>query len=205
MSAEPRQCGRPRVAAERARAGTAKHTDGRRAGSPGAVLPAGRWRVDPRRSAIGFGLRHLMLVPVRGRFTGFEGRLEVAADGSAHGAGSVTVASLDTGDPVRDERLRSVDYFDAESHPLITFVTTGSRSAGRREVRIEGDLTISGTTQPVVMRAWRRSAGEELIELELEGELSRRAFGIESAQLLDAGISDKVELRLALELVPDAQ
>lgn len=175
-----------------------KRSSGAQAASP---LPAGRWRVERSSSAVGFRLRHLMLVPVRGRFAGFEGSLEIDPDGSTRATGSVDVATIETGDAIRDERLLSPDYFDAARHPRIALAAGEVEVVGDRKLRIRGELTIRGRTQPVELTAWRRSAGDERIELELEGDLSRSAFGIESEQLLDAGISDRVEVRVAASLV----
>lgn len=143
-----------------------------------------------------------MLVPVRGRFLDFEGSLEVEPDGRISAGGSVAVATIDTGDAVRDDRLRSADYFGAEQFPRIVFAATSVEAVNPRSLRIRGELTVKATTLPIELHAWRRSAGSESIELDVEGELSRGAFGIESAQLLDAGISDRVEVRMAIALVP---
>ena len=153
---------------------------------------------------MGFRLRHLMLVPVSGRFTRFFASLEVSPDGSVQASGSVDVASLETGDAVRDERLLSPDYFDAGRHPQIAFAAEEVEVVKGHKLLIRGELTIRATTQPVELTAWLRNADAERIELEIEGALSRSAFGIESAQLLDAGISDRVELRIAASLVPDS-
>ncbi|HXD54210.1 MAG TPA: YceI family protein [Solirubrobacteraceae bacterium] len=182
-------------------AGTRPAEQLRRRESP-APLPAGAWRVDTARSAVGFRLRHLMLVPVRGRFVDFEGSIEVEPDGRMRAGGSVAVATIDTGDAVRDDRLRSPDYFDAEQFPRIVFATTSVEALNPRSLRIRGELTVKATTQPIELHAWRRSADAESIELDVEGKLSRGAFGIDSAQLLDAGISDRVEVRMAIALVP---
>lgn len=143
-----------------------------------------------------------MLVPVRGRFLDFEGSLEVEEDGRMRAGGSVAVATIDTDDDVRDGRLRSADYFDVEQFPRIVFATTSVEALNPRSLRIRGELTVKATTQPIELHAWRRSAGSESIELDVEGKLSRGAFGIESVQLLDAGISDRVEVRMAITLVP---
>ena len=184
-------------------AGTRRRSDAH--GSVAATpLPPGRWRLQREGSAVGFRLRHLMLVPVSGRFTGFAASLEVAPDGAVKASGSVDVASLETGDEVRDERLLSPDYFDAARHPRIVFAADEIEVVKGHKLLIRGELTIRGTTRPVELTAWLRSVDAERIELEIEGALSRSAFGIESAQLLDAGISDRIELRIAASLLPDA-
>ena len=60
------------------------------------------------------------------------------------------VASIDTNEPKRDEHLRSADFFDAATHPKITFRSTRIEQKGS-EVSITGDLAIRGTTKPVLL------------------------------------------------------
>src|SRR4051794_32492180 len=74
---------------EVAMAGTAERT------SP--LIPTGTWTVDPAHSTIGFSVKHMGIANVRGKFTEFEGTLEMQsllADSRAHG--TVKVASIDT-------------------------------------------------------------------------------------------------------------
>jgi polyisoprenoid-binding protein YceI len=164
------------------------------------VIPASTWTVDPSRSSVAFKLRHLMVMPVRGRFTAFEGTLAIARDGRARASGTVQAATIDTNDAVRDERLRAPDFFDTANHPEIAFASSGIETLDEETLLIAGDLTIRGATHELELRARRTAATSERIELELDGELRRSDFGIESAQLLEAGISDKVELALRVSL-----
>jgi polyisoprenoid-binding protein YceI len=164
------------------------------------VIPAGTWTVDPLRSSVAFKLRHLMVMPVRGRFTAFEGTLTIARDGHAGANGTVQAATIDTNDAVRDERLRAPDFFDTANHPEIAFASTSIAALDGETLLLAGDLTIRGATHELELRARRAAIAPERIELELEGELRRSDFGIESAQLLEAGISDRVELALQVSL-----
>ncbi|HYB22732.1 MAG TPA: YceI family protein [Solirubrobacteraceae bacterium] len=174
-----------------------------RAAARASVIPTGTWTVDPARSTVAFRLRHLMVVPVRGRFDTFEGTVAVEPGGRTHARGCVKVATLDTGDAVRDERLRGPEFFDVQNSPEISFASTSVESLDDESLRIAGELTIGQITRELVLLARQKAARPESIELDVSGELSRREFGIESPQLLDAGISDKVELALAISLHKD--
>ena len=171
------------------------------ADTTGLVIPHGSWRVDPGRSEVTFSLRHLFVMPVRGRFTEFEGSLAVERDGSAVASGSVRAASVETGDAKRDERLREADFFDAEHCPLIRLYGGTATPLEGSRLRVTGDLEIRGLRQTVELIARPGEIGGERAELTLHGQLSRGAFGIESEQLLDAGISDRVDVVLKLCLV----
>ena len=165
------------------------------------VIPAGRWRVDGTGSEVAFSLKHLLVLPVRGRFTDFEGSLAVEPDGGAVASGSVRVASVDTGDAKRDERLCDADFFDAQRHPLIRLRNGRARPLGGSRLRVTGELEIRGVAREVELTARAGEITAERAELTLQGDLSRAAFGIESEQLLDNGISDRVDVTLKLTLL----
>src|SRR3954469_9498285 len=86
------------------------------------VVPTGTWRVDPAHSSVQFAVKHMGIATVRGKFTRFEGTLEVGEDlGSSRAYGKVDAASIDTDEPDRDAHLRSADFFDVDHYPEITF------------------------------------------------------------------------------------
>ena len=84
-------------------------------------LSPGTWTVDPSHSEVGFVARHLMVTKVRGPFNEFEGTVLVgdSFDTSTVQA-TVQLASVDTGSADRDTHLKSADFFDADSHPVMT-------------------------------------------------------------------------------------
>ena len=58
-----------------------------------------------------FVVRHLMITKVRGRFTDFDGQIELAADSDLPRSITATIdaASIDTREEQRDTHLRSAD------------------------------------------------------------------------------------------------
>ncbi|MGO2659424.1 YceI family protein [Mycetocola reblochoni] len=110
---------------------------------------AGTWKLDPVHSTVTFSIRHLMVSKVRGSFTEFDATIvtgEEITDSSV--TASVTVASVNTGEPNRDGHLRTGDFFDAETYPTIDFHSTAVRSE-KNDVLVDGDLTLRGVTKPV--------------------------------------------------------
>ena len=85
-----------------------------------SLIPIGTWTVDAAHSTVGFAVKHMGIANVRGKFTEFEGTLEVGED-LAHSSaqGSVKVASISTDEKQRDEHLRSPDFFNVEEFPEI--------------------------------------------------------------------------------------
>ena len=108
---------------------------------PGYI--AGTWDLDPVHSHIGFVARHLMLSKVRGHFDTFEGQI-VTADDPRMSSVTVTVDmnSVNTGNETRDEDLRSGNFFDSGNYPVMTYRSTGVRSAGE-DLFIDGELTVA--------------------------------------------------------------
>lgn len=177
-----------------------------------ALLPAGSWQVDPAHSSVGFQVKHLMIATVKGRFTDFEGTLESREDGTLRATGTIKTASIDTGEPKRDEHLRSGDFFEAEAYPEITFASTEFVPTGKDGFRVLGDLTIRGITKPVeltgsVEGTGRDPWGNDRVALQLRGAVNRSEWGLNWNQALEAGgvlVGDKVKLELEFSTVKPA-
>jgi polyisoprenoid-binding protein YceI len=176
------------------------------------LVPTGTWRVDPAHSSVEFQVKHMMIATVKGRFTEFAGALEAGEDGTLSASGAVQAASVDTNDARRDEHLRSGDFFDAATHPELTFVSTAIEPAGDSAFRVAGELTIRGVTKTVELRGSLLGSGldpwgNERVALELRGEIDRKDFGLTWNQALETGgvlVSDRVRIELALAAVREA-
>ena len=117
---------------------------------PGYV--AGAWTIDPVHSEVSFVVRHMMVSKVRGRFDKFEGTIVTAEDPlQSRVDANVDLSSVNTGEPNRDNHVGSADFFEVESHPTLTFHSTGVRPDGDNFL-LDGDLTIRGTTRPVTLK-----------------------------------------------------
>src|SRR5262249_16801478 len=116
-------------------------------GVPGYV--AGTWSIDPVHSEVGFTVRHMMVSKVRAKFRVSAGQI-VSGD---HPFGSSVTAeidlpSIDTGNEQRDAHIRSADFFEVETHPTMTYRSTGVRRDGDSHV-LDGELTLKGVTKEV--------------------------------------------------------
>src|SRR6476469_10062386 len=82
-----------------------------------------------------------------GTFTGTFSDFDVSvADGVLRGAAKV--ASVQVKDPNLEAHLQTPDLLDVERHPELTFVSRSIERNGDR-LKIEGDVTIKGHTEPV--------------------------------------------------------
>jgi polyisoprenoid-binding protein YceI len=177
------------------------------------IVPTGTWTVDPVHSGIEFAVKHMGIATVRGKFTEFEGVLEVGEDlASSKARGSVKVASITTNEEQRDQHLRSADFFDADNHPEITFESTCIEPIDDESSRVTGNLTMHGVTREVKLDVVVHGTdtdpwGNERVGLEGVGVLKRSDFDMQFNQALGSGnvlVGDKVRLSLDISAVRQA-
>ena len=59
----------------------------------------------------------------------------------------IQAATVDTGSGMKNGKLKSKDFFDVQSNPLITFHSTKAVQTGPDTVVFDGDFTIRGVTK----------------------------------------------------------
>ncbi len=165
------------------------------------LLPPGTWEVDPARSMVGFSVRHLLVTKVRGCFADFAGTICCDNRGVASIDGRVDMVSIDTGDPRRDARLCTQEFFDIARYPTITLsaVSPPTRSGNALDVR--GILTVRDASVPLTLQVdlpvpeLDGGAGRRVCA---NGVVSRRELGLEWDSAFAAGglvIDDRVALQ----------
>jgi polyisoprenoid-binding protein YceI len=174
------------------------------------AIPTGTWNVDPVHSSVEFRVKHLGIATVKGMFREYEGHIEIGDDlASTRAYGTIDPASIDTGEPKRDDHLRSPDFFDVENYPEITFESTSIEVIDEDEFHVTGDLTMHGVTKPVTLHVEVTGTEEDpwgntRVGLEAQGELSRSDWGMRFNQALGSGnmvVSDKVRIGIDVSAV----
>jgi polyisoprenoid-binding protein YceI len=153
------------------------------------------WRVDRSRSTVGFLIRHMGVATVRGRFSSFTGRIDVT-DAGLRADGIVDVASVDTGDGIRDGRLRA-EFFEAERFPAMTFRAERAVPTPKGRWLLGGDLTIRGVARPVALLARAEPLDDHTVRVCADGKIRRTDFGLDWDALRQAGrllVADHVRL-----------
>ena len=112
-----------------------------------------KWVFEPGHTAAEFRARHMMVSWVRGHFKDVHGSLEFDPDNPTQLALETTIQShlLWTGEPQRDEHLRSADFLDVAQYRTITFKSTACKCIGPTDYELTGDLTIRGVSRPVAL------------------------------------------------------
>jgi len=176
--------------------------------APG-VAGATTYDVDQAHTQVLFKVKHLGISTVTGRFTDFVGEFsfDPANVETSTLDASVQVSSVNTGVERRDNHLRSADFFDAANNPEMTFVSTGVSDVEGNAFKLHGDLTVRGTTRPVVFDVefgglvtdpWgnRRSA------FTATAGINRQEFGLLWNEVIETGglvVSDDVKIVLEVE------
>ncbi len=174
-------------------------------------LPAelsGTYEIDTMHSTVGFAVKHAMVSTTRGHFTSFSGGATIDADNPEKSTAWVDIeaTSVTTGQEQRDNHLRSPDFWDAESHPKITFRSTSAKLDGD-DLVTTGDLTIKGVTHPVSV-TWEFGGlatdpyGTKKAGFDGTATMNRSDWGLTWNAALETGgflISDKVKLVLEIE------
>jgi polyisoprenoid-binding protein YceI len=112
-----------------------------------------KWVFEPGHSAAEFRARHMMVTWVRGSFKNMRGTLDFDPNNPTALSVEATIDATGcwTGEPTRDNHLRSPDFLDTARYPSIHFKSTSTQEVGPDDYRVIGDLTIRDTTHPVTL------------------------------------------------------
>ena len=170
------------------------------------------WSIDSAHSNVEFSVKHMMISTVKGMFQNVEGT--VAWDGRNFETASVQAridsSSITTFNEMRDNHLRTNDFFNADQWPDMTFQSTRVEPDGDDTFKVHGDLTIRDVTQSVVLDTEfeglmeKDAFGKRRAAFTAETTINRRDFGINWNGAIEAGgvvVGDKVKVTLHIALV----
>lgn len=119
------------------------------------TVPTGEYKMDPMHGYVTFTYSHLGLSIPTISFRSVDATLSLDADDPAASAVNVTIeaASINSQVAVFDEHLNSENWFDTETYPEVTFVSTGLAQDPEDHTKgtMTGDLTIKDITKPVTL------------------------------------------------------
>ncbi|MGW0879007.1 YceI family protein [Streptomyces sp. NPDC002671] len=158
--------------------------------------PPGPWTIDPAHSSVAAVAQHLGISSVRGRFTEFGGTIEIAPDDIAKSRVEAVIraASIDTGHGMRDTHLRSADFLEVDTHPEITYRSTGLTPAGPDRWTVHGELSLHGIVRPVDLDLAYLGTGADpwggtRAAFRATAGLHREDFAMNYNQVVQAGIA----------------
>jgi polyisoprenoid-binding protein YceI len=178
---------------------------------PHLVLAA-NWKIDPAHTTIEFKIRHLMISWVKGVFTEVQGTAVTNEADLTKSSVQIQIktASLNTNNKKRDDHLRSNEFFDVATYPVMTFVSKKVVVADGQPVEIVGDLTIHGVTREVALEVEDFSQtmtdpwGNTRRGATASTKLNRKDYGLTWNKALEAGgvvVGDEVRISLEVEFI----
>lgn len=169
------------------------------------------WTIDPSHTLIEFGVKHMMVTTVKGRFTEVEGTITGSIDDPTQSVTEVTIkaASIDTRNEQRDGHLRSADFLDTETYPDITFKSSRVEKKSKEHYTVYGDLTIRGVTKEVELDVavngfGRTPFGTEIVGISAETIITRQDFGLSWNVALETGgvlVGNTAKISIELEAI----
>jgi polyisoprenoid-binding protein YceI len=168
------------------------------------------YALDPAHTTVEFIVRHLMITKVRGRFTAFDGQIELppGSDLPASITATIDAGSIDTREEQRDAHLRSADFFEVEKFPHLIFESTRIHGAPD-DFTIDGKLTIRGVTRDVKLAGSFEGRatdpwGGVRVGYAAHTTINRKDFGLAWNAALETGgvvVGDEVRIELNVEAV----
>ena len=180
----------------------------------GLQIPvAGTYVLDAAHKRVGFVVRHLMVSKVRGNFGEATATITVGEDPlQSSVTATITTESVFTGQPDRDNHLRTGDFFEVAKYPTIEYRSTGIKSQSGNEFLLDGELTIKGITRPVELLvefegAGRSPYGQDVFGFSATTEIDREDWGLTYNMALETGgvmIGKKVKIEIEGEAIRQA-
>lgn len=172
----------------------------------GAKYVPGTYEIDPAHTRVSFVVPHFVISHVEGRFNDVKGSFTLGEPFSASKASvTVQIESIDTGVKMRDDDLRSKNFFEVEKYPTMTFVAKSFKGKPN-SCKVVGDLTIKDVTKEVTFDGKYTGTvndpwGNQRAAVQLTGEVNRRDFHINYNEQIEIGpgVGDKVTIRIFSE------
>ena len=144
------------------------------------------WKSDPMHSKLSFGITHLGISEIDGVFKTFDVTVVTNKPDFSDASFelSVDVKSIDTEIEMRDNHLRSADFFNVEKFPKLTFKSTSLKKKSKNKYKLTGDLTLLGITKPVTLDLWYRGSTinpmskADVSGFQLTGNIKRSDFNV---------------------------
>ena len=160
------------------------------------------YNIDPVHTWVGFTIAHFF-TKVPGYFSKVKGTIVVDRDHLENSTveAVIEVASITTNTKMRDDDLRSTNFFAAAQFPSMTFKSESWKSTGDNTYAVTGMLTMKNVAKEVVLKVTSLGFGPGMKGAAISGweaslTLDRRDFDIAADQGL---IGNNVDVLIHVE------
>ncbi|MGZ3882918.1 MAG: YceI family protein [Bacteroidia bacterium] len=169
-----------------------------------------KWVMDPAKTRIGFNLKHLVS-DISGAFKTFDAVL--FTDGVDFTSTEISfwlhADSIETGQPVRNQFLKSSEFFNVNQFQYIKFISSSISKTGTSGVyELNGDLIIKEICKPVKFNmeftGMNNENMKEKVGFRLQGKINRRDWRLNWQTPNQFGmpvLSEEIALNCNIELV----
>lgn len=173
-----------------------------------SVFAQAAWNSDKPHSKLAFTVTHLGISDVSGLIKNFDVTITASKTNFSDAIFLLTadLNSIDTEVEMRDNHLKSPDFFDAAKFDKLTFKSTSIKSNGKNKYIITGDLNLHGLTKSVSMDLLYRgnvinpNSKANTAGFQLTGILKRSDFNI-GPKFSEPMISDEVRIKADGEFI----
>jgi polyisoprenoid-binding protein YceI len=157
------------------------------------------FEITPENSSIRFFVK--ASVALEGNFDKWDATLTYTSPALSTGVLEIKIqaATVNTGSGMKDDKLKSKDFFDVKKDPLITFKSTKVVQTGPNTFDLQGNFTIRGVTKPETLVLTASGVGTGEGEIHGTMAFDRKDYGMNSG-IPFIKIADRVEVTVALKV-----
>src|SRR6516164_1040424 len=154
--------------------------------------------ITPEDSTIKFYVKSS--VDIEGHFDKWDATLTFTSPNISTGVLDIKIqaASVNTGSGMKDDKLKSKDFFDVQQDPLITFKSTKIVRTSPGVYQVQGNFTIRGVTKTDTLNLTTDSEGKGVGEIKGTMAFDRKDYGMDGS-IPFIRIADRVEVTIAFQ------
>lgn len=151
------------------------------------------FQISPQQSSIKFFVK--ASVALEGKFDKWDASLTFTSPDVTTGVLDIKIqaASVNSGSGMKDDKLKSKDFFDVNQNPLITFKSTKVVQTGPTTFDVPGTFTIRGVSKPETLTLTVNGAGTGSGYIKGTMAFDRKDYGMNSG-IPFIKIADRVEV-----------
>ena len=169
-----------------------------------SALAAQKYDIDANHTYVTFSYDHFGFSKPVIKLEKFSGDLQLDTADLTKSSITITLPldGLHTGVPKLDDDLKAPGFFDAAKYPDIVFKSTKVEKTGADSLAITGDLTVHGTTKPVVLATKINKIGDGPMGngpsagFDADTTFKRSDFGVGK---FAPGVSDEIKVHISLD------
>jgi polyisoprenoid-binding protein YceI len=154
--------------------------------------------ITPEESTVLFSVK--ASVAIEGKFDKWDATLTYPSTDVTTGVLDIKIqaATVNTGSGMKDDKLRSKDFFDVKQDPLITFHSTKIVQTGPTTFDVQGTFTIRGVTKPETLTLVVSGKGTGTGDIKGTMAFDRKDYGMNSG-IPFIKIADRVEVTVDIK------